>query len=227
MAQISSGTTGGIPPPAPPRYQTQTTAPQHTKHAFWPLVKRGAQDQENIYTAPFRLRNLKWDTLFLLSTAGLIATDKQISGAISHDNASTSQTISDVALYSTMAATGVLFISSAVKKNDHSEETGILGFEAFANTLAVNSVTQLMAGRERPLEGTGNGRFWVNNTLGSSFPSNHSGLTWSMATVLAHEYPKLWVQFLAYGTATAVSVTRVTGLKHFPSDVAVAGFSVT
>jgi len=65
------------------------------------------------------------------------------------------------------------------------------------------------------------GRFWVNNAFDSSFPSQHSGLTWSMASVLAHEYPHPWVQFLAYGTATTVSVTRVTGLKHFPADVAV------
>jgi hypothetical protein len=44
-----------------------------------------------------------------------------------------------------------------------------------------------------------------------------------MASVLAHEYPQPWVQFLAYGTAATVSVTRVTGLDHFPADVAVGG----
>lgn len=38
-----------------------------------------------------------------------------------------------------------------------------------------------------------------------------------------YEYPRPWVQFLAYGTATTVSVTRVTGLEHFPADVAVGG----
>jgi membrane-associated phospholipid phosphatase len=87
----------------------------------------------------------------------------------------------------------------------------------------VDAVTQLIAGRERPLEGSGHGRFWVNNAFNSAFPSQHSGLTWSIASVLAHEYPQPWVQFLAYGTATTVSVTRVTGLKHFPADVAVGG----
>jgi membrane-associated phospholipid phosphatase len=59
--------------------------------------------------------------------------------------------------------------------------------------------------------------------LGSSFPSAHSSFTWTMASVVAHEYPKPWVRWLVYGTATTVSVTRVTGLKHFPSDVAVGG----
>jgi membrane-associated phospholipid phosphatase len=187
------------------------------------LVKRGLRDQKEFYTAPFHRRNLKWDALFLAATGGLIAADKQITRAISHDSLSTSQQISDVGLYSTIAVTGGLLVSGIVKNNEHAKETGLLGFEAVGNTLAVVAIAQFIAGRERPLEGIGHGRFWVNNALDSSFPSLHSGLTWSMATVLAHEYHHPWVQFLAYGTATTVSVTRVTGLKHFPADVAVGG----
>ena len=185
------------------------------------LVKRAARDQKDFYTAPFHRRNLKWDVLFLAATGGLIAADKQITGAISHDNLSTSQHISDAGLYSMLATTGVLLVSGTVKNNAHAQETGLLGFEASANALAVDAVAQVIAGRERPLEGAGHGRFWVHNALDSSFPSLHSGATWPMATVLAHEYPCPWVQFLAYGTATTVSISRVTGLKHFPADVAV------
>ena len=208
---------GGDPP------QVQVPAAPHPvpERGLVLLVKRGARDQKEFYTAPFHRRNLKWDALFLAATGGLIAADKQITGAISHDNLSTSQHISDVGLYSTLAVTGVLLVSGAVNNNEHSKETGLLGFEAVGNTLAVVAVGQLIAGRERPLEGIGHGRFWVNNALDSSFPSLHSGLTWSMASVLAREYHHPWVQFLAYGTATTVSVTRVTGLKHFPADVAV------
>lgn len=187
------------------------------------LVKRGARDQKEFYTAPFHRRNLKWGALLLAATGGLIAADKQIAGAISHDNVSISQHISDVGLYGTMAITGVLLVSGAARNDEHAKETGLLGYEALGNTLAVTSVVQLIAGRERPLEGVGHGRFWVNNAVDSSFPSMHSSLTWSMATVLAHQYHRPWVQLLAYGTATTVSVSRVTGLKHFSADVAVGG----
>ena len=203
--------------------QTQTAHRHDSDLGLVALIKRGAQDQKDIYSAPFHRKNLKWDALFLLATGGLIAADKHATGAISHGNLSASQTISDVGLYSTMATTGVLFLSGVVKKDEHAREAGFLGFEAFGNTLVVDAATQLVAGRERPLEGAGQGRFWVNNAFDSSFPSQHSGLTWSMASVLAHEYPKPWVQFLAYGTATTVSITRVTGLKHFPADVVVGG----
>jgi membrane-associated phospholipid phosphatase len=210
------------PPEGPPQQNKKQTV-SSSGRSLTALIKRGAADQKQIYSAPFRRHNLKWDALFLIATGGLIAADKHVTAAIPHDNLSVSQHISDAGLYSTVAATGILLVSGIVKDNGRARETGILGFEAFANTLAVGAVTQLVAGRERPLEGAGHGRFWVNNSIDSSFPSMHSGLTWSMASVLAHEYPRLWVQFLTYGTATTVSVTRVTGLKHFPADVAVGG----
>ena len=202
--------------------QTQT-ADHDSDSGLMALIKRGAQDQKEIYSAPFHRKNLKWDALFLMATGGLIAADRHATRALTHGNLSASQTISDIGLYSTMTTTGVLFLSGIVNKDEHAREAGFLGFEAFGNTLAVDAATQLVAGRERPLEVAGHGRFWVNNAFGSSFPSQHSGLTWSMASVLAYEYPKRCVQVLAYGTATTVSVTRVTGLKHFPADVVVGG----
>ena len=209
--------------PQGPAQQTKTQSASSSDRSLVALIKRGALDQKEIYSAPFHRHNLKWDALFLVATGGLIAADKHVTGAIPHDNLSVSQHISDAGLYSMVATTGILLMSGKLKQNEHAQETGILGVEALANTLAVGAVTQLVAGRERPLEGAGHGRFWVNNSIDSSFPSMHSGLTWSMASVLAHEYPRPWVQFLAYGTATTVSVTRVTGLEHFPADVAVGG----
>jgi len=206
-----------------PAQQNKAQSASSSDRSLTELLKRGAIDQKQIYSAPFHRRNLKWDALFLVASGGLIAADKHVTGAIPHDNLSVSQHISDAGLYSTVATTGILLVSGILKKDERARETGILGFEAFANTLAVSAVTQLVTGRERPLEGVGHGRFWVNNTLGSSLPSMHSGLTWCMASVLAHEYPRPWVQLLAFGTATTVSVTRVTGLKHFPTDAAVAG----
>jgi len=48
--------------------------------------------------------------------------------------------------------------------------------------------------------------------------------TWTMAAVIAHEYPRTWVKVLAYSTAAAVSVTRYTGREHFVGDVALGSF---
>ena len=212
-----------VPEVTPPPNHDPIECSEGSNRRFINIVKRGARDQAEIYSAPFQRHELKWDAVFLAATGGLIAIDRPVTTAISHHDLSTSVHISDAGLYSTIAATGVVFISGIATKSDRAREAGFLGFEAVANTLAVEAVTQLAAGRERPLEGAGHGRFWINNALNSSFPSLHSGITWSMAAVMAHEYRRPWVQFLAYGTATTVSVTRVTGLKHFPADVAVGG----
>ena len=215
-------------PDALPHHESSAQSPQtapakQPDEKFFGLARRGVRDQKGIYSAPFHRKNLKWDALFLAVTGGLIAGDRHVTGAIPRDNPGVSRRISDVGLYSTMATTGAIFVSGIAGKNEHKTETGILGLEALANTAGVTAATQWIAGRERPLEGAGHGHFWVNNTVGSSFPSMHSSLTWSMASVLAREYPRPWVQFLAYGTAATVSVTRVTGLEHFPADVAAGG----
>jgi membrane-associated phospholipid phosphatase len=210
------------PPPAGGQTSsTDTTPPPRDETNLKKGLKRGLEDQKAIYIAPFHRKNLKWDLLFLAGTGGLIALDKHASGALSREHTDVSQVISDIGLYSTVGAVGLLGISSLKTKDEKARETALLGAEAFANTFVVYTFTQLAAGRERPLEGNGNGDFWKNNTLGSSFPSGHSAFTWTLASVVAHEYPQPWVQWLSYGTATTVSVTRFTGLKHFPADVAV------
>ncbi len=182
---------------------------------------RFGMDQAGIYSAPFHRSNLKWDALFLAGTGGLIATDRHASRALPTNHVDLSRNISSVGLYGTSAAAGVLWLSGLATHNEHTRETGALIAEAFANAVPIYVGLQLITGRERPIEGSGNGRFWRNNALNSSFPSGHALFAWSMASVIAHEYPRPWVKWLAYGTATAVSVTRFTGREHFPSDVVV------
>jgi membrane-associated phospholipid phosphatase len=47
-------------------------------------------------------------------------------------------------------------------------------------------------------------------------------ISWSIASVLASRYPdNPWVKYGSYGLATAVSLARVTGQNHYPSDIAV------
>jgi membrane-associated phospholipid phosphatase len=199
----------------------QNTQGRSSDGAFKKTVRRLGKDQAEIYSAPFHRYNLKWDAVFLAGTGVLIATDRRASAAISGNHVDISRNISTAGLYGTSAAAGVLWLSGLATHNDHAREAGALSAEAFANAVPVYVGLQLITGRERPIEGSGNGRFWRNNALNSSFPSGHALFTWSMASVIAHEYPRPWVKWLAYGTATAVSVARFSGREHYPSDVAV------
>ncbi|MGB8580699.1 MAG: phosphatase PAP2 family protein [Candidatus Sulfotelmatobacter sp.] len=184
-------------------------------------VKRGLRDQADIYTAPLHRSELKWVIGVPVVTAGLIAIDKHASGALPRNPSSASADISDVGLFATAGAVGVLLIDGKAQGDSHAFETGVLGAEAMANSGVVYAVLQLIAERERPLQGTGQGHFFQTSGLDNSFPSGHAIITWTAASTIAHEYPKPWIEWLAYGTAATVSVTRFTSLQHFPADVVV------
>jgi membrane-associated phospholipid phosphatase len=109
-----------------------------------------------------------------------------------------------------------------MKDDDHQKETGILATEAAVNSIVVVEAFKLVSQRGRPSEGNTQAKFYSSNSVvNSSFPSAHAMLTWSIASVVAHEYPGPLTQIFAYGLATGVSVARVTGRDHFTSDVVV------
>ena len=188
------------------------------------IVSRLAHDQASIYVAPFQRANLKWDAVFLVGTAALIASDRHTIGIVSQDDINISRDISNVGLYGSEAAAGAIFITGLVTDNAHAKETGFLTAEALINAFPVYAGVQLIAGRERPNQGLGHGRFFQDHATSTSFPSGHAMFTWTIASVIAHEYPRTWVKVLVYSTAAAVSVSRYTGREHFVSDVAVGSF---
>jgi membrane-associated phospholipid phosphatase len=188
---------------------------------FGRWAKRGLRDQAGIYTAPFHRSALKWTIGLPVVTLGLIAIDKHASGALSRNGTNVSTDLSDVGLFGTAGALGILLLDGEARGDSHAIETGVLGAEAMANSYLVYTAVQLIAERQRPLQGTGQGNFFQTSGLDNSFPSGHAILTWTAASTIAHEYPKPWVEWLTYGAGTLVSVTRFTGLHHFPSDVVV------
>ena len=154
------------------------------------------------------------------ATAGFLATDKAVPPALTKDPSSLNRyvKISDYGLYSLIGAGGGLFLWSKISHDDHQRETGILAAEAAINGYATDTALKYAFGRERPYLGQGQGDFFDH---GDSFPSDHSVLAWSIASVIAHEYPGPFTQVAVYGLAAAVSASRVMGEQHFPSDVVV------
>ncbi len=184
-------------------------------------VIRGLQDQKGLYLAPFKPSNLKWDALFLAGTGALVATDRQSARALPNTHVDLYRNITNVSLDGTSATLIGLWAYGIKKKDEHAKETGELELETLANTFLIYTPMQFIGGRERPEEGTGNGRFGVSRGFNTSFPAGHPMFTWAMATVVAKEYPKPWVKLLAYGAATSVSVGRFLGREHFASDILV------
>ena len=183
-------------------------------------------DQKDIWTAPFHLRigDASWLLPVAASTGVLISADQSIMlrehsspDAIRlSDNISNGGTIVLAGVPAMMYAWGSLNGSGRLK------ETGLLSGEALINSFVVAEALKTVFGRERPTVTDGQGKFFQQFS-DPSFPSLHATLSWTAASVIAHEYPGWLSQTLAYGTASAVSIARVTGRKHFPSDVVVGG----
>jgi hypothetical protein len=189
---------------------------------FSGLVKDFVGDQKGIWTSPrhLSLDDTEWLVPFAGITAGLLVTDRQVSGHLAAD-IKTQQHYRSIATDGSLALAGVgggLAVWGAFSHNDHQRETGFLSGEAAIDSLVVVEALKYGFQRQRPYEGNGGGHFFSG---GTSFPSEHSAAAWSIAGIIAHEYPGRLPRLFAYGLATAVSVSRIKSRDHFPSDVLV------
>ncbi len=184
------------------------------------FIQHLAQDQFQIWTFPARTRpeDAEWLMPFALTAAGLFVTDTEFSKHLSSSPRRTKYG-NEFANFGVGAMGGVaggLWLWGEMSHDDHKRETGLLAGEAALDSLAVTYALKYSFGRERPLQDNFQGKFF---TGGDSFPSEHAAAAWSIATVVAHEYPGPLTQILAYGMATAISASRLEAKQHFPSDV--------
>ena len=154
-------------------------------------------------------------------TAALIATDRRSSGALgaSAIRQEVSNDVSQLgAAYSTFGASGVMWAVGRLNHKERLQRTGYEGLEALTDSSVVVLALKVATNRQRPGSGDHDGAFWEG---GKSFPSGHAIMSWTMASVVAHEYHSRWIAVAAYGTAGAVSAARFTGKNHFSSDVVI------
>lgn len=185
------------------------------------------KDQGAIWSSPVRIRDRDLGYLVPLGIGVTlaIATDHEAMTEVVSQNPSfnnTATNASNVLVAPFIAAPPVMYLAGHFGKNEHARETGILSGEALVDGLVVEQGMKLIFLRERPTVDDAKGKFFQTSVgVDGSFPSNHSMLAWSSAAVLAEEYPGKWKALGIYGAATGVSLTRVLGQDHFPSDVLV------
>ncbi|HEV2470242.1 MAG TPA: phosphatase PAP2 family protein [Candidatus Sulfotelmatobacter sp.] len=183
------------------------------------MVRRGLEDQRELYEAPFKRSNIKWDAVVLAGTAGFLIADRRIENALPYGHYTLFTDGSDVLIGGMGAAMAGLWAYGMKGNHPHAKEVGDLELETLVNTFLIYVPMQYIAGRQRPGEGTGRGDFLKHHALNTSFPSGHAMFGWAMATVAAHEYHKPWQQALFYGVALAITGGRMLGHDHWPSDM--------
>jgi hypothetical protein len=187
---------------------------------FKGLGKEFLLDQKQIWTSPAKLRfsDMQWLVPLSGIAAGLFVTDTDYSNHLSHNPSTIShyKTVSDAGIGALIGGAGGMWLLGHVKHNEHWSETGFLAGEAALNSLVAVESFKYSLGRERPYQGNGTGPFFQG---GTSFPSEHAAAAWSIAGVVAHEYPSPFMKIAAYGLASLVDYSRIRGRQHFPSDV--------
>ena len=194
-------------------------APQHYNYA-----ERFLETHKDIWAAPLKVNrsDLKWIVPLGVGAGVLLASDSQLS-----DSARRAEGVRPASRFlSNLGGTGPMALASGtmwglgkMTHNSKAADTGKMATEAVLHSNLAVWGLKMVFNRERPNKSDGQGQFWGG---GQSFPSGHAATSFAFATVVADQYKdKPWVKFGAYGLATAVSLSRVGGLKHFPSDVLV------
>jgi membrane-associated phospholipid phosphatase len=184
-----------------------------------------AHDAFHIIVSPsyIRTNDLKWLLPLAGASAVAFATDTHTMTQVVSSNPSFNQTNIDVSnsLAGGLIAVPVaLFGVGTLRHEERPKETGVLGSEAMIDAFAVDQIIKLCTFRERPNVDGSQGEFYIGKSgVDSSFVSAHSIVAWSSAAVIAGEYPSRWVQVAVYSLSAGVSITRVMGQQHFPSDV--------
>jgi membrane-associated phospholipid phosphatase len=219
------------------------------------LLPHIAQDQKRIWRFPLRAAQGKkgWKPALgiLGATAGLIALDpvgtcyfqrasfqqapavRQFNLVVTGRNAALAIAAVPVALY----VTGL--VNKGAKKDSYASQTALLAGEAIASAEIVAAVMKTVGRRLRPGLVGPDGDYadtWFRQqgpgiASSGSFPSAHTTAAFAVAAVLAHRYRShRWAPWAAYGLASLIGFSRVSGQAHFPSDVfmgAALGFSIS
>lgn len=120
---------------------------------------------------------------------------------------------------------GGSYLIARATDNERLAEVTSLSAEALLNSGLWNELLKHGLDRERP-SGGATGEFFQHRPppggQAGSFPSGHAMGAFAVATVFAKEYADhRWMPWLAYGSATLISASRVSLGRHFPSDVAI------
>lgn len=202
--------------------RAQSPSPSPTPSLESQFFKNILRDQKAIWLAPVTLRktDTKWVVPWSVGAMALFTTDRITGDEIAEfDHLDTASKIMSYpgSAYGIAALAGSFYLVGRKQHNDRARETGILIAEASVDSLIAVSALKLTTQRGRPRSGIERSEFFDG---GSSFPSGHSAQAWAAATIVASEYQdKRLVQIAAYGLASAVSVARFTGGKHYLSDV--------
>ena len=225
---------GGGSLPGLPAAPAPTTVTLRRDVSLRKLPMNFLHDQKDMWLFPTRLTKAKYwlPTLAIVGgTAGLIAADPQVMPHFRQTDIfhGFNRVWGTTATGATIAVVPAVFYGvSLLRKDSYGQGTALFAGESVADDVVLMVVVKAITRRQRPTElppaGPYNDTFFHSNGSvfgkGTSFPSGHAMMSFSVATIFARRYREhRWVPYVAYGVASAIAFSRITTGAHFPSDV--------
>lgn len=244
-AASAAGTPGeavvGVAPPpaaegaaAPPPPTADAAAPPAAAHApdeidgvsaGMPVWRLLLVDTGSILSAPARWTGRDW-TIFgidLISVAGLSLADKHLRTEALRGDAPLETTLAnDFRYFGNYASFGVLgafYAGGYLAHDTKAQETALDGlFASIIGGGIISGALKEVVGRSRPSANKGVYDFhpFSGNV---AFPSGEATQAFAAGSVIATQYPHLWVEIACYGTASLVGFARMREDGHWASDV--------
>jgi len=116
-----------------------------------------------------------------------------------------------------------LYVSGEVSDNNSLRKTALLSLESWLTSGIIVRGLKSVVGRARPWTGESSHSFHPFSTRSrfASFPSGHSSSAFAVATVIADQSKKVYIDILAYSLASMAALSRVHLDKHWASDILV------
>lgn len=116
-----------------------------------------------------------------------------------------------------------LYASGEVFHRNSLRKTALLSLESWSISGVIVNGLKIVTGRARPWTGESSHSFhpFSIRSRFNSFPSGHSSSAFAVATVIAEQSKKVYIDILAYSIASLVAISRVHINKHWTSDVLV------
>ena len=169
-----------------------------------------------------------WDTALLGAGAvlGSAVFDRRISRSVDrHAGSRALDTLDGFGKWLPVAAMGGAGLAALSEQDKRLGNTGMAAIEAGATGLLANLGIKYAVGRARPEDGKGPADFEPFKRPASSFPSNHTTVTWAAVTPFAKEYDAPWL----YGVAALANAGRIASREHWLSDTVASsllGFAI-
>ncbi|MBR9977496.1 MAG: phosphatase PAP2 family protein [Bacteroidetes bacterium] len=215
---------------------------------FLPSVQAGAQDTVQPGRADILLKDIRivghdwlkygtapaswtWNDALTAGgiiggTAGLMFFDERIRDATIRDRRSDLYAASiDLAWTGNLViadiASGLVYFSGLFSGDDHIRVTGRMMGQSLLYSGSVALMLRLLSGRRWPAANEGAFSFnaFPPDDTYHAFPSGHSVVVFSLATILAERIDYWPVSVLLYGTAIAAGLGRMYLDQHWASDV--------